>query len=82
MKSGKTLGKRGRQVIPADDRLVVEMPGGGGFGAPADRDPELVARDVADGFVSAEAARDCYKVVLDGAMGPDVDATRVLRSKA
>ncbi len=59
--SGAPIESRGTQIIPAGDRLVVKMPGGGGVGDPQERDPALVARDVADGFVSAQAARDIYK---------------------
>lgn len=33
------------------DRIVVEMPGGGGYGNAADRDPELIARDERAGYV-------------------------------
>lgn len=80
--SGKPLGKRGRQIIPADDRLVVEMPGGGGFGDPAHRDPDAVARDVKSGFVSKEAARDLYRVVLADDSSVDAQATRQLRAEA
>lgn len=40
--------------------LIVETPGGGGFGEPAQRDPEALARDVALGFVSAAAADRDY----------------------
>ena len=36
------------------------MPGGGGYGAPEQRDREKVRRDVAEGFISAEAAREVY----------------------
>ncbi|MDD9983286.1 MAG: hydantoinase B/oxoprolinase family protein, partial [Gammaproteobacteria bacterium] len=43
-------------------RLVVSSPGGGGFGDPFDRDPERVLRDVRDGVVSVEAAREHYGV--------------------
>jgi N-methylhydantoinase B len=60
LKSGKKLDS-GMQVIPAGERLVVEMPGGGGFGRPEDRDPNSIARDVANGFVSRGAARGIYK---------------------
>lgn len=59
--SGAPIEPRGTQIIAAGDRLVVSMPGGGGVGNPADRDPARVARDVADGHVSAKAARDIYK---------------------
>jgi N-methylhydantoinase B len=46
---------------------VVDMytGGGGGFGNPLERDPERVRTDVVDGFVSLEAARRDYGVVLD-----------------
>ena len=33
-------------VVPSGERLVIEMPGGGGMGNPADRDPEAVRRDI------------------------------------
>ena len=36
------------------------MPGGGGYGVPARRDRTRVRRDVAEGFVSEEAARAVY----------------------
>lgn len=46
---------------------VVELRtgGGGGFGNPAERDPERVREDVRDGFVTLEAAARDYGVVLD-----------------
>jgi len=34
--------------------------GGGGFGPPAEREPEAVRRDVREGYVTAEAARRDY----------------------
>jgi N-methylhydantoinase B/oxoprolinase/acetone carboxylase alpha subunit len=42
------------------DRVRIVMPGGGGYGDPGRRDPERVRRDVAEGFVTAEAARSAY----------------------
>jgi N-methylhydantoinase B len=50
LKSGQTLRTKGYQIIPAGDRLVLELPGGGGMGPAADRDPDLVARDLRDGL--------------------------------
>ena len=49
--SGAVLRPKGRQVIPAGDRLVVETPGGGGLGDPALRDSALAARDRLHGLV-------------------------------
>ncbi len=43
----------------------LETGGGGGFGDPCERDPALVAADVADGYVSLEAAARDYGVILD-----------------
>lgn len=42
------------------DRIRIESPGGGGYGDPADRDPEAIARDVRLGYVSLEAAERDY----------------------
>jgi N-methylhydantoinase B len=41
-------------------RVRLETPGGGGWGEPARRDRAAVARDVARGLVSADAARRDY----------------------
>ena len=52
------------------DQVRILMPGGGGYGNPLRRDRGKVLRDVAEGFVSAEAARDAYGLAagagLDG----------------
>jgi N-methylhydantoinase B len=77
--SGAVVPPRGTQVIPTGERLVVEMPGGGGLGDPLKRDPQAVQRDVAMGYVSKESARDLYKVVLDAKGAVDDAATRVAR---
>ncbi|HTK12698.1 MAG TPA: hydantoinase B/oxoprolinase family protein [Xanthobacteraceae bacterium] len=81
LKSGKALGSRGTQTIPAGERLVVEMPGGGGLGAPATRDPGSVADDVRNGYVSRDAARAIYKVALKDDFSLDRDATARLRGE-
>ena len=43
-----------------DDVLRIESPGSGGYGDPARRPHELVVRDLAEGRISAEAARELY----------------------
>jgi N-methylhydantoinase B len=80
LESGAELRAKGFQVIPAGDRLIVEMPGGGGYGDPYARDAERIADDVRNGLVTAEAARDDYGVVVgaDGAL--DRAATEKLRA--
>jgi N-methylhydantoinase B len=78
--SGKVLRQKGQQPIPSGDRLHLEMPGGGGFGDPRQRDPDLVARDVRDGLVSREMAAQAYGVVLDADGGVDIAETTRARA--
>ena len=68
--SGKPIGPKGRQSVPGGDFIRLELPGGGGFGDPAERDPEQVALDVADGLISRETAERDYRVAVaaDGAI--------------
>ena len=47
------------------DIFVVKTPGGGGYGNPFERNPELVLRDVINGLVSPESAQKDYGVVID-----------------
>jgi len=58
--SGRPLPDKGIHVIPAGDSLVLELPGGGGFGDPRARDPGLLAADVDAGVVTPAAARRDY----------------------
>lgn len=62
--SGAAMKGMGRQIIPAGDRVVIEMPGGGGYGNPAERDIERIREDVRSEFVSREAAERDYGVVI------------------
>jgi N-methylhydantoinase B len=64
LKSGATLRTKGFQIIPDGDRLMLYLPGGGGMGNPAERDPALVERDVRDGLVSIQSARRNYRIAL------------------
>jgi len=63
-------------------RVRLETPGGGGYGKALTRDPEAVARDVRLGFVSREAAKADYGVVLDDTGAVDAAATAELRREA
>jgi len=62
------------------DIVIVKTPGGGGYGDPLDRDPELVLEDVLNGYVSIESARRDYGVVIDESrMEVDREKTGELR---
>ena len=71
---------KGFQVIPAGDRLIVEMPGGGGYGDPFTRDPAQVARDVRYGLIEPEQAEADYGVILTATGEPDAAATERRRA--
>ena len=79
LKSGAALRTKGFQVIPDGERLMLYLPGGGGLGDPALRDPALVADDVRAGLVSAEAAARDYKVAASADGVLDEAGTAALR---
>lgn len=64
------------------DVVSVRTGGGGGYGDPFTRDPQMVRDDVIDGYVSREAAFTDYGLALTGtAMEVDQAATRKLRGQ-
>jgi len=78
--SGKPIGPKGRQSVPGGDFIRLELPGGGGFGNSAERDPEQVALDAADGLISRESAERDYRVAITPDGWVDGAATAKLRS--
>jgi N-methylhydantoinase B len=59
---GTVMRGKGRQAIPPGRRVMLALPGGAGYGDPGDRDPALVKRDLALGYISPEAAKRDYGV--------------------
>ncbi len=47
---------KGKQFVPHGRRVMLAFPGGAGYGPAAERDPALVRRDLARGYISAETA--------------------------
>ncbi|MFG2586147.1 hydantoinase B/oxoprolinase family protein [Streptomyces malaysiensis] len=66
---------RSELLIGLGDAVFIHPGGGGGYGDPLLRTPGLVADDVRDGKVSAQAAHSVYGVVLDGDGEVDRSAT-------
>jgi len=54
--------KGGQTVVYRGDRVVVQPAGSGGYGDPLRRERERVLADVADGYISEDAARQLYHV--------------------
>ncbi|MGQ0571548.1 MAG: hydantoinase B/oxoprolinase family protein [Armatimonadota bacterium] len=50
--------------LEGGDEVVIRVPGGGGFGSPREREPDLVGRDIEDGMITPRAARDIYGVTV------------------
>src|ERR1700720_4031574 len=65
--------------IRAGERFACVGPAGGGYGDPLARNPARVREDVADGFVSVEAAKRDYGVALTATGTVDEAATERLR---
>jgi N-methylhydantoinase B len=64
------------------DVIEFHSAGGGGYGNPLERDPEVVERDVVNGYVSVDRARDDYGVVIDpDTLKVDIEATLRLREE-
>jgi N-methylhydantoinase B len=74
----RRLSAKGTVELEAGDVVSYRTCGGGGYGPPEERDPERVLRDVLEGKVSAERARDVYRVAVVG-RGLDEAATAELR---
>ena len=52
LSDGTLLSGKGRQFVPAGKRLVLELPGGGGFGPSDSRDADLIRQDRDRGYDS------------------------------
>jgi N-methylhydantoinase B len=53
------------------DVVHLNLPGGGGYGDPLERDPEKVLWDVIEGYIAAEEAERCYGVAVRYVGKPD-----------
>jgi len=61
----KILNSKSTHELQPNDVVSYRTCGGGGYGNPLERDVEAVRRDVRQGKVSAERARDVYGVTVD-----------------
>ena len=73
--------KSGNLILRRGDVFSVVNGGGGGVGDPLFRDPDAVAKDVRDGYVSSDVAASVYGVVLDAAQIEDEPATEAQRAR-
>ncbi|MBP8625408.1 MAG: hydantoinase B/oxoprolinase family protein [Syntrophorhabdaceae bacterium] len=72
----------GLTQLKPGDAVIIDAPGGGGYGDPFERDPEMVLHDVLEGYVSIDSARKDYGVAIDIPTGQiDWEGTKRLRNK-
>jgi N-methylhydantoinase B len=76
----KELPPQAMVELSEGERIVSITAGGGGYGPPHERDPERVRHDVVEGWISAERARDVYRVALGSDRSVDAAETARLRS--
>ncbi len=58
---GTVLRAKGKQFVPAGTRLLLEMPGGGGYGSPEKRQREAIEQDIKQGYISMDHAITHYR---------------------
>jgi N-methylhydantoinase B len=77
-KTGKVFTK----LLRKNDQWILRSGGGGGFGSPLERKLEDVQSDVKNGYVSVDAAKQLYGVVIDSKNNTvNFNATIQLRKK-
>ncbi len=70
-----------RVVLEPGESIISICTGAGGYGKPVEREPERVARDVREGFVSMDRARSVYGVEVDQIGRINFSRTKELRKK-
>ncbi|HEY4134525.1 MAG TPA: hydantoinase B/oxoprolinase family protein [Alphaproteobacteria bacterium] len=76
----KPLSRGSDYTLPVGRSIRILTGGGGGYGHPFDRPAEKVRDDVADGYISGEAAASKYGVVLTAKGDVDVKETQSRRA--
>lgn len=60
LNDGEYIHPKARSILKPGDRLTIQYAGGGGYGLPAERAPELVEADLRLGYITERAAREIY----------------------
>lgn len=59
---GSAMRGKGKQFVAHGRRVMLAFPGGAGYGEVSERDPELIRRDLARGYITPEAAKRDYGI--------------------
>lgn len=63
--NGTAMQGKGRQFVPHGVKVLMEFPGGAGYGAVAERDGASIRRDLALGYITEKTARETYAMTED-----------------
>lgn len=65
LSDGTRMRGKGTQTVAENQRVVLSLPGGGGMGAPGERDKEALMRDLRNQYITVDQLRDDYGLTLD-----------------
>lgn len=68
---GTPMRGKGKQFVAHGRRVMLALPGGAGYGDPRDRPRALVLRDLARGYITAQAAMRDHGLTQDDIAGVD-----------
>ncbi len=72
----------GLTQLKPGDVVIIDAAGGGGYGNPLEREPEMVGKDVIEEYVSLERAKEYYGVIINPkTFKVDMEATKKLRGQ-
>ncbi len=80
--------RNGKEFLPAKQKVLMhpgdviswQLPGGGGYGNPLEREPERVLADVVNDLVSINSAENDYGVILrENSSGLEVDFSATIK---
>jgi len=60
LSDGTALRGKGTQAVPAGQRLILNLPGGGGMGDPAQRSAQALKHDLENGYIDEDTVRSAY----------------------
>ena len=69
-------------TLAPGERIVAVTCGGGGFGSPLKRDPQRVAHNAREGWITRQRAEDVYGVVLNAKFEVNENETRRKRAES
>ena len=60
LNEGQFIHPKSQSYLFPGDHLVIDYPGGGGYGPPQERDKKAIAEDLKEGLISFEKAQEIY----------------------